>query len=150
MRVFKFGGASIADAGRMAALLPIINEEKEPVLLVLSAMGKTTNALEKIVNQACKEDKDGAMVLVKELEQQHTDYAKQLLNEEQYAKATTALKAHFAELELAVKKRRLPATQGFFFGGDADQHYYQQDLEFIRQARAELFMGLKVFYNSSW
>lgn len=103
MRVFKFGGASIADAGRMAALLPIINEEKEPVLLVLSAMGKTTNALEKIVNLACTEDKDGAMVLVKELEQQHTDYAKQLLNEEQYAKAATALKAHFAELELAVK-----------------------------------------------
>ena len=58
--------------------------------------------------------------------------------------------ADLDELELAVKKRRLPATQGFFFGGDADQHYYQQDLEFIRQARAELFMGLKVFYNSSW
>ena len=58
--------------------------------------------------------------------------------------------ADLDELELAVKKRRLPATQGFFFGGDADQHYYQQDLEFIRQARAELFMGLKVFYSSSW
>ncbi len=53
-------------------------------------------------------------------------------------------------LELAVKKRRLPATQGFFFGDPSDQHYYQQDLEFIKQARAELFMGLKVFYNSSW
>jgi len=54
------------------------------------------------------------------------------------------------ELELAVKKRRLPKTSGFFFGDDSDQHYYQQDLEFIKNARAELFMGLKVFYNSSW
>ncbi len=53
-------------------------------------------------------------------------------------------------LELAVKKRRLPKTSGFFFGNDSDQHYYQHDLEFIKKARAELFMGLKVFYNSSW
>jgi hypothetical protein len=58
--------------------------------------------------------------------------------------------ADLDELELAVKKRRLPQTSGFFFGDDSDQHYYQQDLEFIKNARAELFMGLKVFYNSSW
>ncbi|MCW3121821.1 MAG: aspartate kinase [Flavipsychrobacter sp.] len=103
MRVFKFGGASIADAGRMAALLPIIREEQQPVLLVLSALGKTTNALEKIVNLACKDDKAGAIALVQELEQQHIDYAKQLLNDVQFANALVALKAHFAELELAVK-----------------------------------------------
>ena len=54
------------------------------------------------------------------------------------------------ELERAVKKKKLPPTQGFFFGEDSDQYYYQKDLDFIRQARAELFMGLKVFYNSSW
>jgi hypothetical protein len=54
------------------------------------------------------------------------------------------------ELEKAVKKRQLPATQGFFFGSDADQYYYNNDLEFIKQARAELFLGLRVFYNSSW
>ena len=53
-------------------------------------------------------------------------------------------------LELAVKKRRLPATSGFFFGTDADQHYYKDDLKFIQLARAEMFLGLKVFYNSSW
>ncbi len=54
------------------------------------------------------------------------------------------------DLEKAVKKRKLPATSGFFFGNDSDQHYYEHDLEFIKNARAELFMGLKVFYNSSW
>jgi hypothetical protein len=53
-------------------------------------------------------------------------------------------------LERAVKKHQLPKTSGFFFGNDSDQHYYQHDLEFIKNARAELFMGLKVFYNSSW
>jgi hypothetical protein len=54
------------------------------------------------------------------------------------------------ELERAVTHKQLPATNGFFFGNDADEHYYESDLSFIKNARAELFFGLKVFYNSSW
>ena len=53
-------------------------------------------------------------------------------------------------LERDVKKRQLPATSGFFFGNNSDQHYYDSDLAFIKAARTEMFMGLKVFYNSSW
>ena len=53
-------------------------------------------------------------------------------------------------LEEDVKHGRLPHTTGFFFGSDSDDYYRLQDLEFVRQARAELFTGLKVFYNSSW
>ena len=53
-------------------------------------------------------------------------------------------------LEHVVKNKELPNTSGFFFGNDADAHYQEQDLKFIREAKAELFMGLKVFYNSSW
>lgn len=54
------------------------------------------------------------------------------------------------ELERAVVHGQLPETTGFFFGSNSDEHYREQDLAFIREARAELFMGLKVFYNSSW
>jgi len=54
------------------------------------------------------------------------------------------------ELERAVTHKQLPATQGFFFGNDADEIYYESDLAFVKNARAELFFGLKVFYNSSW
>jgi hypothetical protein len=54
------------------------------------------------------------------------------------------------QLEQDVKEKRLPATTGFFFGEDSDEYYLEQDLEFIKTARADLFMGLKVFYNSSW
>jgi hypothetical protein len=54
------------------------------------------------------------------------------------------------DLELAVTHGQLPTTGGFFFGNPCDEHYREQDLEFIKNARAELFMGLKVFYNSSW
>jgi hypothetical protein len=53
-------------------------------------------------------------------------------------------------LELAVTHGQLPGTTGFFFGEAADEYYRQIDLEFIKNARAELFLGLKVFYNSSW
>lgn len=54
------------------------------------------------------------------------------------------------QLELDVQNKNLPGTRGFFFGNDADDHYREDDLKFIREAKAELFCGLKVFYNSSW
>ena len=53
-------------------------------------------------------------------------------------------------LEQAVTHGQLPPTGGFFFGNDADELYREKDLEFIKNARAELFLGLRVFYNSSW
>ena len=53
-------------------------------------------------------------------------------------------------LEYDVVNGELPATTGFFFGNDACEEYYTDDLEFIKQARAEMFLGLRVFYNSSW
>ena len=54
------------------------------------------------------------------------------------------------ELEQAVRHGQLPFTEGFFFGKPADNTYYEEDLKFCRNAKAELFLGLKVFYNSSW
>jgi hypothetical protein len=53
-------------------------------------------------------------------------------------------------LEQDVIEGTLPGTSGFFFGQNSDEEYREDDLKFIREARAELFMGLKVFYNSSW
>ena len=41
-------------------------------------------------------------------------------------------------------------TQGFFFGRPSDDHYYDDDLKFCVDAKAELFFKFKVFYNSSW
>ena len=53
-------------------------------------------------------------------------------------------------LEYDVQNNRLPPTSGFFFGEGADDYYKKDDLKFIQEARAEMFLGLKVFYNSSW
>ena len=41
-------------------------------------------------------------------------------------------------------------TKGFFFGNPSDDYYRDHDLEFCVNAKAELFLGRKVFYNSSW
>ena len=54
------------------------------------------------------------------------------------------------DLERAVRNGKLPFTEGFFFGKPADNVYYEEDLKFCVDAKAELFLGLKVFYNSSW
>jgi len=53
-------------------------------------------------------------------------------------------------LEQDVLDNALPQTSGFFFGDDSAEYYRAQDLEFIKTARYELFMGMRVFYNSSW
>jgi hypothetical protein len=74
-----------------------------------------------------------------------------------YEKQTTSMALNFEltyddldELEYAVQNNRLPPTSGFFFGEGADDYYKPSDLKFIQEARAEMFLGLKVFYNSSW
>lgn len=54
------------------------------------------------------------------------------------------------DLEQAVRHGQLPFTEGFFFGKPSDNVYYEQDLKFCTDAKAEIFLGLKVFYNSSW
>jgi aspartate kinase len=51
MRIFKFGGASVKDAEGVRNLVKVLEEVgHENTLLIVSAMGKTTNAMEKIVN----------------------------------------------------------------------------------------------------
>ena len=56
MQVFKFGGASVKDAAGIINLADIVRQHQQvPLLIVASAMGKTTNALEKL----CKAYVDG-------------------------------------------------------------------------------------------
>ena len=52
MKVFKFGGASVKDAEGVKNVLRVLdNTGRDQQLLVISAMGKTTNALEEVVNE---------------------------------------------------------------------------------------------------
>lgn len=54
MIVYKFGGASVKDAAAVRNVAEILRERpSSPVLVVVSAMGKTTNALERVVEAHC-------------------------------------------------------------------------------------------------
>ena len=57
-RVYKFGGASVKDADAVRNLKKIIeNEDRSDLMLVISAMGKTTNGIEKTLKEF--RDNDG-------------------------------------------------------------------------------------------
>jgi len=49
MKVFKFGGASVKDAAGIKNLTAIVSNEKGTLAIVVSAFGKTTNALEMVL-----------------------------------------------------------------------------------------------------
>ena len=51
MEVFKFGGASVKDADSVKNILSVLQKKGvDNKLIVVSAMGKTTNALEKVIH----------------------------------------------------------------------------------------------------
>jgi len=49
MKVYKFGGASVKDAAGIKNLAKIVKAESDNLVIVVSAFGKTTNALEKVL-----------------------------------------------------------------------------------------------------
>ncbi len=101
MQVYKFGGASIATPERMTALLPIIQEAEQPLLVVVSALGKTTNALELVAQAAFKGDVALAHEQIAVLEQEHIDYAKQLMKDEALEDLKQELSLIFTEMQWA-------------------------------------------------
>ncbi|MBN1119271.1 MAG: aspartate kinase [Bacteroidales bacterium] len=63
MKVFKFGGASVKDAHAVKNLASILKTYEEPLVVVVSAMGKMTNAMEKVVNAYFKNDNSSVKYL---------------------------------------------------------------------------------------
>ncbi len=56
MKVFKFGGASVKNADAVKNVKEVIDLFKENLVVVISAMGKTTNGLEKVVSSYLNKD----------------------------------------------------------------------------------------------
>lgn len=82
MNVFKFGGASIENIERAKKVVEIILENAdEKLLVVISAKGKTTNALEEITRNFFEKKNEMALQLFEDLKQEHVFFAKELLKE---------------------------------------------------------------------
>ncbi|AYL96506.1 aspartate kinase [Mucilaginibacter celer] len=63
MLVFKFGGASVKDAAGVANLANVVKQYTDKqLLIVVSAMGKTTNALEKLTKAYMEQDEEMYMI----------------------------------------------------------------------------------------
>ena len=60
MKVYKFGGASVKNGDGVRNLLDIVSGEEE-LFIIVSAMGKTTNALEKVFADMQQHDEAAAM-----------------------------------------------------------------------------------------
>lgn len=83
MKVFKFGGASINTTERINNLIKIFKSNSdEKILVVISAMGKTTNALEKIAEAFYAQKKEEALQLFEKIKQDHLRIADQLTKEQ--------------------------------------------------------------------
>ena len=79
MKVFKFGGASINSIDRIKSTSQIIKTQAgDKLLLVVSAMGKTTNALEKVAGSFFEGKKEEALALFQQIKDQHRNTLKYL------------------------------------------------------------------------
>ena len=105
MKVFKFGGASVKDAeGVKNVALVLSSEGFEKCLLVVSAMGKTTNALEKVVeNYFAKSDYETEIENVK---QKHLEISQGLFQENHPVFAEISL--FFDDIESFLRRNKSP------------------------------------------
>lgn len=99
MKVFKFGGASVNSVDRVKNTGEILKGYAgEKLLVVISAMGKTTNALEKVTESFYANRKEEALALFEHVKQQHLTTAKYLLVTH-YLACERQLKDFFTEVE---------------------------------------------------
>ena len=99
MNVFKFGGASISSIERIGKVKEILKTcSGQKIVVVISAIGKTTNALEKVAESFFKGNKEEALALFEAIKLQHLQTAKELLSTED-PQTTTRLLDVFTEVE---------------------------------------------------
>ena len=99
MEVYKFGGASINSVDRIKSTAAIIkNAEEKKLLIVVSALGKTTNALEKVTEAFFNNRQEEALQLFESVKTLHLDFAKQLIVKE-WRSAESKLRDFFTEVE---------------------------------------------------
>ena len=99
MRVFKFGGASVNSIDRIRNVGEILKDySNEKLLVVISAMGKTTNALEKVVESFFNSQNEDALRLFEQVKQEHLNTARSLLDN-QFSTCENQMKNFFTEVE---------------------------------------------------
>lgn len=112
MKVYKFGGASVKNADAVKNVASIIQSQPDNLIVVISAMGKTTNLLELLVKAYFdKTGKKGEIFL--EFKNYHLEIINELFGENEIPEMVSEL---FSELEIKLKK-----TPSFDYNFEYDQ-----------------------------
>ena len=100
MKVLKFGGSSVANSENIKKVLNIVSDvsKNDSVIVVVSAFGKTTDALIKGAHLATKKDDEYKGVL-KTLESHHFDVVRQLIPVKDQSSIISYVKQLFNQLE---------------------------------------------------
>ena len=105
MKVFKFGGASIKDSAGVKNLLSVLNAVGyKDTLIVVSAMGKTTNAFEKIIEDYFK-NKDQTLKGIKSIKDFHLKIVNDLFKKNS-SKIEELVNQLFEELQIFLKSNK--------------------------------------------
>lgn len=115
MNVFKFGGASVKDANAVRNVSHILSLfPKDQLIVVVSAMGKTTNAMEEIVDSLWNRNEKRYMELIEDRYQFHQSIVAELFPEKHYF-----IYQQMEELFESLKKRfHLPISDNYNFEYD--------------------------------
>lgn len=97
VRVFKFGGASVKDAQGVINLAEILKKTSDKLVVVISAMGKTTNALETILAKYLSHDSSLSKDFFR-LKDYHMQIVKQLFSQ-QFAEEVARVEQMFDDFE---------------------------------------------------
>ena len=108
MKIFKFGGASVKDAAGVKNLIRILKTVGyQDTLVVVSAMGKTTNALEKIIEIYFKDQPAQLSQELLMLKEFHLKIVDELF-EDQTQKVSKVVQDCFEELHSFLKTNKAP------------------------------------------
>lgn len=107
MRVFKFGGASVKDAAGVMNLVKVLQTVgHENTLIVVSAMGKTTNALEVVIGNYF-DNQNELQSSIQEVKKYHNEILLDLFKNEQHA-VFKKVNQWFEELSGFFKRNKSP------------------------------------------
>ena len=114
MKVFKFGGASINTVERIKNAGAIIESYKgEKLLIIISALGKTTNALEKVVDAFYNDRKEDALQLFEQVKETHLNMLKYLITLN-WQQAENQFKDFFTEVEWLLHDKPVRAYDYYY------------------------------------
>ncbi len=114
MKVFKLGGASVKDAEAVKNAADILSDYGgEKILVVISAMGKTTNALEKVVDAYFNREKN-VNIFIDQVRKFHTDIINDLGFEPEHP-VRAEVENSFVEIDWALEEE---PSKGYAFAYD--------------------------------